>query len=458
MRETVRGWLLTARTPRGRALAAALGVGFVLRLAWGLWVQRRLPEPLLGGDGYAYWFHANEIAHGRGYHQYECPPPAPLPCDGPPTAYYPIGFPALLAVVFFLDRGWLPGGQPQLVALINVAAGTASIALIFVIGRSVFGPRVGVAAAWALALYPSMIIGVATYSIETTFIVVVLGLAVLLIRHAWPQAMSNRELVGFGVALGIAVQIRPFVAPIVVGLAVAVRVAGLSWRQVARHVLVPVGVTGVLLVPWTIRNAVQLDAFVPLSTNLGDTMCLSRYPGSDGGFAWARHEWCADPTLPEAALNSANIGAALSFIAEHPDEEVVQWWRRLRQMMANDRFTMVEALAAGSVALPAGVRTGVDRVSDVVFALSWILSIPGAVLLTRGWRRDRATGARRAIVAVTAAGLAAIPLLLWGAVRFHAPLIPFFCLLASATVVGAPAWWRSRHALADGSAPGSARG
>ena len=59
-----------------------------------------------------------------------------------------------------------------------------------------------------------------------------------------------------------------------------------------------------MMVPWTIRNAVRLDAFVPTSTNTGDTLCLDRFEGANGGFRWADHEGCADPELPEVELNS----------------------------------------------------------------------------------------------------------------------------------------------------------
>jgi 4-amino-4-deoxy-L-arabinose transferase-like glycosyltransferase len=427
---------------------AAVLAGFVLRITWGLWAQRKLPEPLVGGDGYGYWYHANEIAHGRGYRAYYCPErPDPMPCRGPATAYYPIGYPALLAVVFFVDRLWLPGSQPQLVAGLNAMLGTLSIALVYHIGRKAFGPNVGAVAAWSLALFPSMIVGVATYSLETTFIAIALGLLALLVRHDWRSPLGTRQLVTFAVAFGLAVQLRPFIAPIVVGLAVAVWLGRLGWRQVLRHVGVVVVVTVVLLAPWTIRNAVRLDAFVPISTNLGDTMCMSRFPGSNGGFAWASHEWCADADLPEAERNPANIRAALEFIREHPGEEVRQWWRRLRLMMSTDGITMDDALSSNSVELPHRVRWGIDTASDVTFAVSWALALPGAVLWFRDWRRDGRHGPRRAIVSITGVGLLVIPVGLWGAERFHAPLIPFFCLFASTAAVAAADWARVR--LAD---------
>ncbi len=45
----------------------------------------------MSGDQYSYWYYGHEIAAGRGYISYA-------------TACYPIGFPAILAVVFWLSQ------------------------------------------------------------------------------------------------------------------------------------------------------------------------------------------------------------------------------------------------------------------------------------------------------------------------------------------------------------------
>ena len=71
-----------------------VGVAFALRLAWLLYAKSEAPQDWLqAGDQYSYWYYGNEIAAGHGYVSY---------VTNQPTAYYPIGYPALLASLFFV--------------------------------------------------------------------------------------------------------------------------------------------------------------------------------------------------------------------------------------------------------------------------------------------------------------------------------------------------------------------
>src|SRR3954470_1010710 len=94
------------RTVDGHHLLLLVAVGFVLRLAWGLWALRGIPEAwILQGDQYSYWFFGNEIARGHGY----------LNFDGRVTSYYPVGYPAILSAVYWLGLHTpLPDNQARL--------------------------------------------------------------------------------------------------------------------------------------------------------------------------------------------------------------------------------------------------------------------------------------------------------------------------------------------------------
>ena len=101
------------RTRNGRQLAVIALVGCLLRLAWGLWAARSTPEDWqINGDQYSYWFFGNEIARGHGYVSY---------ITGKATSYYPIGYPLVLSVVYWLGLHTpLPGSQAQLTAMLHV--------------------------------------------------------------------------------------------------------------------------------------------------------------------------------------------------------------------------------------------------------------------------------------------------------------------------------------------------
>src|SRR5205823_5136260 len=99
---------------------------------------------------------------------------------------------------------------------------------------------------------------------------------------------------------------------------------------------VPAMVVLVMFVPWTIRNEVRMHAFIPTSTNTGDTLCLDRNMTAQGGFRFADHDGCVDPNLPEVPRNSGNTRKAIEFVTHHPAREALQIVRRAKLMFNGD--------------------------------------------------------------------------------------------------------------------------
>jgi hypothetical protein len=235
--------------------------------------------------------------------------------------------------------------------------------------------------------------------------------------------------------MGGSLLIRPFSLPVFIGLGIAALCAGGGWRSALRHLGWASITVLLVLTPLTVRNAFVFGKFIPISTNLGDGMCMSRFPGSDGGFSWANHAWCADPALPEEVRNPANTKAAIHFIIDHPREELRQIPKRFKLMMHQDHGTLAEALGNGShLTLPSGLRRAVDISTDGYYHFTWIIALPGLALLCAGWRRNRRAGPRRAIIAITLLGLQVIPLTSWGNPRFHTPMLPFIAIVSAVSI------------------------
>ena len=331
-----------SRTPNGRQLAFATAVGCLLRLAWGIWAARGTPDGwIINGDQYSYWFFGNEIARGHGYLSY---------ITGKPTSYYPVGYPIVLAVVYWLGLHTpLPDNQAHLTAALHVLLSTASIVLVYFIGRKAFGHRVGLIAAWIVALFPSLIVGVATFSVETTFIFSALVCVAILVDHDWASGpMTRKRLLWFGVALGCSVLIRPFSSPMLIGLAVAVWCAGRGWRSVLRHVGWAALTFVLVLTPWTIRNEMRFDAFIPISTNLGDGCACRATPARTAASRGRTTRTAPTPTCPRrcAIRPTPRPRSASSSII--PREELRQIPKRFLLMMDHDHRTLAEALGNGS--------------------------------------------------------------------------------------------------------------
>ncbi|MGH9113300.1 MAG: hypothetical protein ACRDZN_13555, partial [Acidimicrobiales bacterium] len=204
-------------------------------------------------------------------------------------------------------------------------------------------------------------------------------------------------------------------------------------------------------VPWTIRNAIRLDAFVPTSTNTGDTLCLDRSLDAQGGFRWSNHEGCADPDLPEAERNRASTRMAIEFVIDHPARELQQIGRRTRLMFEsdNDGVLAVNTLGGGPV-MADDTRAVLEDIADLAFDLVIVLAGAGLVVLIATRRRGRS---EVTLVLLSMGALSAIPLLLWGNPRFHLPVSPFLAILAGGAVATSVEALRRRGSAASSGPP-----
>lgn len=418
-----------------RALWAIVAVAGLLRLAWAVQVRPLPPvDWFYSGDQYSYFHYGNEIARGRGYISY---------ITGDATAYYPIGYPALLGALYWVVfHTPIPDNPLFATALFHVAISTASVWLVFVIGRAMASVRVGLVAAALMALFPNLVYQVATVQLETTFVFLVLASLAVIVTHDWSSgAPSMRRLVAFGLVLGGTVVLRPFGAVLLAGLLGACLAIGAGARATVRSLAVPVALVVALSVPWTVRNLDAMGAFIPSSTNMGDTLCIDRNLDAQGGFRFADHDGCADPDLPEVERNRENTKKAIEFVLEHPDRELLQIVRRAKIMFADDHdgIIAVQTLGGGAF-LSEGVVDVAIPVADWYFRLLLVVAVVGLPLHLCRQRRPE-----RYLVLSGLLGLLVIPLLLWGNPRFHIPLAPFMALSAALAVDAAWRRWRDRE-------------
>ena len=420
------GTHLSRRYPENtrRWAVAVVGVAFVLRLAWLLYARSEAPlDWLQAGDQYSYWYYGNEIAAGRGYVGY---------ITHQPTAYYPVGYPALLAALFWtVNQLHLDSHRVFAAGLLHVVISTATVAMVIFIGTRMANARVGLVAGAILAVFPNAIFQVATFQVETMFVFWSVAAVAVIVGHDWSTGLPSRNrLLAFGGVLGVSALVRPFSVWFLLGLFLAALVVGAGWRKALLVTLAPTLVVVAMFVPWTIRNEVRMHAFIPTSTNTGDTLCLDRNMTAQGGFRFADHDGCVDPNLPEVPRNSGNTRKAIEFVTHHPAREALQIVRRAKLMFNGDHDGLyaTESLHGGP-ALGTRPYNFLSSTADWYFFIILVPAIAGLVFLFRGPHP-----AERRIVAVAAISLLVIPLLLWGNQRFHFPLLPFMAVLAAATL------------------------
>jgi 4-amino-4-deoxy-L-arabinose transferase-like glycosyltransferase len=315
----------------------------------------------------------------------------------------------------------------------HVVLSTATVALVYVIGRRVFNQTVALLAAAFMAVFPGAIYQVPSLQLETTFIFLCVAALAVIVTHDWTSGLpSTKRLLAFGFVLSLSILVRPFSVWFLVGLFLAVLATHAGWKRAFMVTLIPALVVIGMQIPWLIRNEIRMHAFVLTSTNTGDTLCLDRNSTAYGGFRFADHDGCVDPNLPEVPRNSGNTRKAISFVIHNPAREGLQILRRTTFEFAHDHdgIEAVETLGSGSFLRP-HVRSALDSLADWYFYFMLSAAVAGLPLLLHG---DR--GPERRLVLVAVVSLLMVPLLLWGNPRFHLPLLPFIALLAAAASYG----------------------
>jgi 4-amino-4-deoxy-L-arabinose transferase-like glycosyltransferase len=419
-------------------LVAIVAVGTALRCVWVAYAARPLGFPL-GGDPLGYALRADQLANGDGYISF---------FTREPTAFQPPGWPMLLAGWYWIAQHTpLPDDMWNMAGVLNVAISAASIPLLFAIGRRLFDSRIGLLAAGMYALWPNLIFYTGVPQLELFFVFLLLLVIWLLLHYGWPRAQRIPPvgLVLAGFATGAMLLVRPFGGVVIVAMVVTGIVAGRGWRRTLVDTAILCGAAALVLLPWTVRNAVELDGFVPVATNLGETFCIGHQPRADGQLV-GDTEYCVGPydashiTDPHVELkrNSYTMRQGLKFAFGHPvDEARLVFWRGY--FMLRHDHDGVDAVESSGTLRAFSFIPKRPRAVLVTIADGFYFAISVLALLAVPWfaRRRRP---ERLLVLLTGVGLFLVPLGLYGLPRFKVPLAPFVALGAAVTlgrVIGA---------------------
>jgi hypothetical protein len=408
-----------------RWLAGIVAAGLVVRVLWVLHATRP-PVGLL--DQTYYLAYGQFIAKRIGY---------VIPFWGVATAYYPIGYPAVLGAVFWvLVHTPLPDDFLWAASWVNVVFGTATIALVFALARRAFTTRVALVAAALVALWPNLVIQTATPLTETVFNALLLGGLLVLLRGDWEaRRLAWGRLAAAGLILWASVMVRPVSLMVFPVLAIVWLVDGWGWRRVVHHVAVLGAVGVVLWGPWAARNEARFHRFVPISTNTGDNLCMSRHPGAVGTLDLGPS--CFPPigsrskSTFELWRNDRNTELAKEFVREHPVREVQLWFWRVWYTVHNDHDGVRAVESYGRDRwMSAAERLLARGVSDAWYYLALLLTAASVPFLAL--RRHP----RRGVLVWTVPAIVIVPVVVFfGDVRFHVPALPLLAMTAAVGIV-----------------------
>ena len=426
---------------KAAVVAAILTVALALRIAA---VQEHAYTPR--NDAGSYLTLASEIAHTGDYTHSHKPGVGAGGTRGP-TAYYAPGFPYFLAALDIIDGHEVRRDGAIHPARIAMAVlGTIIVALIGLVALELFGPPAGFFALALAAVYPVLIELSSILAAETLLTALVLGAVYcgLRVRRARAIASACGWIASAGALSGLATLTHENGILILLPLLVAVskHAPGARRHWVIGPALL-VATAAITIAPWTIRNAVVMHSFVPVSDETGITLVGTYNPASAANpqvpYKWRIFYGIPGerPLILQAShLTEPQIGdklqhQALDYIAKHPlSPVVVAFHNTLRLFELEGSFAWHASARAQSIATG---RAGFGVISF------WILC--GLALAGSFTKLTRA--APKWIWFVPLLLALSVVLVNVETPRFRAPVDPFLILLAAAGLVTAAARVRS---------------
>ncbi len=346
-------------------------VALAIRVAWVLSVRR---VGLAFGDALNYHVAATSVSQGKGYQTLQ----------NAPTARWPPGYTTVLAGVyrvFGVDARW---GE-----LLNALIGAITVVLLVVVVERWVDRTTAIVAGAILTVLPGPIIWTDLVVSETLYTMLFV-LTFVVLSHAaprWPW------LVAIGVVIGLGALVRGEamtwgLLPIVLWR------KQFSLAELGKRVAAIAAAAIVVLLPWTIRNAVTMNAFVPLATNSSETLWAGHNPDATGGQVYppdAFYEPFND--VPDTEWELRTTGAlrhdALSYMIRHPARELELIPLKLIHLNRGDSYALdwVNTGAdVGPISPINAERIGV--LADLGYFGLLTMTILGVVFLGRSFWRE----------------------------------------------------------------------
>lgn len=358
--------------------------------------------------------HAVSISHGHGMADTLLP-------QGGPSALRPPAYPYFLGLVFAVSGDSETAGR-----LASALLGVVTVAMLGVLAQLLWSRRAGLVAMALAAAFPPFVLLSGTLLSESLAAPIVLGLLILVLLHreaprpAWVAPAA-------GLLFGLALLDRP--ALVMFGLPL---IAGL-WRPSWRGPATALVVAGLAIVPWTIRNAVEFDAFVPISTQSGFLVAgtynatADRDPVARGAYRPADLDPALRPIVSDRSLDENEVSRKLSaagrdYATDNLGYVAAVFWLNGRRILGLSQPRFYTELAYRF--------QGIGRDSAKLALYSWYLVALGAIagILLGGLRRGPWwLWLTPVLLFVSVIGIS-------GDIRYRAPIEWFVVLLAAFAV------------------------
>lgn len=421
--------LLEGRHHR-HALAFILLLAFAARILWALAVDVD-PRHDFHSDMTFYELAALRLTDGALLRDF----------DGRPTAKWSPGYPVLLGSVYCLFGKNLFAGKA-----LNVLLATLTCYFVYLLGRRLFRPAVGLLAAAILAVLPGDIFYSALLLSETAFATVFIGALLLFValEERVPDRIFPRWF-GFGMVVGVAILIRG-TAALFLGVPVWIWwISGSFGEALRKGAVAALGLLAVVA-PWTVRNYVTMGVPILVSTQqVGMAMTFAHSEIAHGGYSQRLVPFRDKLVQPYADLPNPEreiaewrfeVRRALAYAWHYPRRELTLMPRRLYHLYKHDHAAlpwMTPKPEPGRKKPPIfGPRSdrALSLLADAAFFAVLALAVAGA------WRSFARHRPAALVLPLSVAYVTLLHVVLFaGDPRFHAALLPAFSILAASALL-----------------------
>ncbi len=410
-------------------MAAAVALALLLRIVWVLYATA---DPLDGRFNDSVFYHvvATHLAEGGSYTN---------PFTFLPTAQFAPGYPFFLTGLY-----WLFGSHLTVAEVANAVLGAATVGVVYLLALRLFDSISARIAAFLLAVFPGQVLFVSVVYSETLFtFLFVLGLLLALVARRPATDGRWHWVLAFGLVAGAAALVRGAgLGLLLIGPAYWA-LTRLDWRVGVRWSALAIVAAGLLVVPWTVRNAITMDAPLLISSSAGVNFWQGHNEDATGGDDAAVGR-LLDEHGPltelgaEVRVSDAGFRGGLRFAATHPGEELLLIGKKFRALYLSGDLAALDLNEASGqrTFMSSGLRSALKYLSDSFYYAVFFV----ALLAPLRWVVQRGEGPLLPLIAIIALTLGHV-VLFFGSPRYHFPMMPLFCLLAGWTLASLPQLW-----------------
>lgn len=363
----------------------------------------------LSGDAVGYDKAGANLAEGKGF----------------PTAggYQPKRPPLYLAMIGGVY--WLAGHDPQAVRWTQGVLVSVFCVLVYAIARELANAgllphAVPLWAAVLTTLYPGYVLYAGLLYREILIIFLLLPALYWLTKYLIAQRRADAVWFGVFLALTALTDNRFVYYPIILAAVLA-----FSWREVRRPLafaLLTCGVMAVVISPWTIRNYLVLDRFVPIATAQDKGLWISTHPGEFLEWDWSREPLKTYAAMEPEEREKLMAREAIENLKKYPLAYVKMSAKRFVRLWAGGHSNLVPGLEKPLSQSLAEGGYGIAASKILFLAVNMAYLVGGAAGCLLLYRRAGAGSVVHFLVLL--AYIAVIHTLVFAAPRYHLPLIP----------------------------------